>query len=653
MHKSKLFTVLVLATIACQLPSVFLGNDTETEATPTQNSSQETPSQSGLVLQPEKAPTLAGCPVFPVDNIWNVPVDQMPVDKNSQAYIQSIGADLPLHPDFGSGLYDGGPIGIPITVVPASQQPVPVAFDYEDESDPGPYPIPANSPIEGGPDSDGDRHILIVDQDNCKLYELFYAFPESDGSWSAASGAIYDLNSNNLRPETWTSADAAGLPILPGLIRYEEVATGEINHALRFTAPQTRQAFVWPARHFASDLTDEAYPAMGQRFRLRADFDASGFSPEVQVIIKALKTYGMILADNGSPWFISGSPNEAWDNDALVELKQITGSDFEAVDVSSLMVDPNSGQARVVSQPSAPSQPESTNGHITYSLENGKVYRIQAQEGAQPEDISAALDNFSPGKEDSSLILSPDGQWMVLTTDRFGCADWPCLAILSGDLSNAEAVMSGGDVIHPEGISVVASGGNLIVYPAPDGPHDLDLWAVTRQADGWSTPTLLTRDSSLDVHRYPAISADGSKVIFTCEKGPIGTNGKSLCEVGVNGEGFRLVLTPAQGPGGQSLTDLHQPDYAPDGSLVFEADVRGEQIWRLEPGASTPALITDEFANDNSPCVLPDGRVVSLWLDRPGATGAHELKVMQPDGSSFFILLPDLDVFDIGLGCGE
>jgi hypothetical protein len=221
-----------------------------------------------------------------------------------------------------------------------------VDFDYAEESDPGPYPIPADAPIEGGDLSSGDRHVLVLDRDACILYELYAAYPQPDGSWEAGSGAVFDFNSNALRPAGWTSADAAGLPILPGLVRYEEVASGEIQHALRFTAPQTRQAYVWPARHFASNLTDAAYPPMGMRFRLKAGFDISGFSEEMQVILRALKKYGMILADNGSAWYLSGAPDSRWDNDFLVnELGQVKGSDFEAVDESSLMVGPDSGQA--------------------------------------------------------------------------------------------------------------------------------------------------------------------------------------------------------------------------------------------------------------------------------------------------------------------
>ncbi len=273
-------------------------------------------------------------------------MDTLPVHPNSAAYVNTIGAGDYVHADFGSGEWDGGPIGIPYVVVPGTQPGVDVSFYWDDQSDPGPYPIPPDPPIEGGPDADGDRHILILDSDDCVLYELFYAWPENDGTWSAHSGAIFDLSSHALRPETWTSADAAGLPILPGLVRWDEVAAGEINHALRFTAPETQEAYLWPARHHASDFTGVEYPPMGLRMRLKANYDISGFSPEVQVILRALKKYGLILADNGSPWYISGVPDEQWDNDLLHELHAIDGSAFEAVDVSSLMLHPDSGQVK-------------------------------------------------------------------------------------------------------------------------------------------------------------------------------------------------------------------------------------------------------------------------------------------------------------------
>jgi hypothetical protein len=226
-----------------------------------------------------------------------------------------------------------------------------VTFYYAQESDPGPYAIPTDAPIEGGPDSDGDRHVLVVDRERCTLYELYDAHPRPDGSWEAGSGAIWPLDSNALRPAGWTSADAAGLPILPGLVRYDEVAAGEVRHAIRVTAPQTRREYVWPARHYASRLTDERYPPMGTRFRLRADYPTAGYTPEVQVILVALKRYGMILADNGAPWFISGAPDERWDNDALHALHQVKGRDFVAVDASGLMVDPDSAAVRATPRP--------------------------------------------------------------------------------------------------------------------------------------------------------------------------------------------------------------------------------------------------------------------------------------------------------------
>jgi hypothetical protein len=264
------------------------------------------------------------------------------VHPKSAAYVNSIGATSTSHADFGSGLWNGAPIGIPFITVPSSQPKVGVTFQYASESDPGPYPIPSNAPIEGGSGSTGDRHVLVIDQTNCVLYELYAAYPQQDGSWTAGSGAIFDLKANNLRPSTWTSADAAGLPIFPGLARYDEYAAGAIKHALRFTAPQTQKAFVWPARHQASSITDTNYPPMGQRFRLKSSFNIATFSPQTQVVLRALQQYGMILADNGSAWYVSGAPDGRWDNNQLHELGQLHGTDFEAVDESSLMVDPNS-----------------------------------------------------------------------------------------------------------------------------------------------------------------------------------------------------------------------------------------------------------------------------------------------------------------------
>ena len=275
-------------------------------------------------------PSAPRCSIFPKSNVWNQRVDRLPVAANSDAIIRSIGPDETLHPDFGSGLWEGAPIGIPITVVRGRQAKTRLRFEYADESDRGPYPIPRNVKIEGGRQSNGDRHALILDRDNCRLYELFALYPERNG-WRAGSGAIWNLRTNRLRPAGWTSADAAGLPILPGLARYEEVRRGRIRHALRFTVFETRRAFVFPARHFASSLTDRALPRMGERLRLRGDYDISRLPRQARVIARALKEYGMLVADNGSDWYVSGAPHRGWDNDALHELGRIRGADFEVV----------------------------------------------------------------------------------------------------------------------------------------------------------------------------------------------------------------------------------------------------------------------------------------------------------------------------------
>ena len=279
------------------------------------------------------APRLPGapkCPLFPVSNVWNKRVDSLPPAPNSDAIIGAIGADTGLHPDFGT-VWDGKPNGIPYTIASKTTKRYRLSFEYASESDKGPYPIPSNVKIEGG----SDHHALIVDRDSCKLYEL-YALQRSGSGWSAGSGAIWNLRSNKLRPATWTSADAAGLPILPGLVRYDEVARGHIDHALRFTVDNTRNTFIYPARHQASDQTDPSLPPMGLRVRLRADVDISGYPKPVRVILTALKRYGMIVADNGSSWFISGAPDPRWNDDALHAIGGITGADFEVVDTSSL-----------------------------------------------------------------------------------------------------------------------------------------------------------------------------------------------------------------------------------------------------------------------------------------------------------------------------
>ncbi|MCA9031844.1 MAG: hypothetical protein KDA66_13605 [Planctomycetaceae bacterium] len=313
------------------------------EADSTDTSDRVVPpaTENGVAALGPNSP-LGGLQVFPPDNPWNQPVDKADVDPLSEVIIKAIGADKNLFPDFGAGTWNGAAIGIPYYVVDGKQKSVPISFTaYGDQSDPGPYPIPADAPVEGAPNTDGDRHVIIVDRDNHKLYELFRAFSIANGQmWRADSGAIFDLSSNAKRPEGWTSADAAGLPIFPGLARYEEaVELGEIKHALRFTVSKTRRAYVAPASHHASREENPLLPPMGMRVRLKADFDITEYPAEAQVILKCLKKYGMILADNGSDWYISGAPDPRWNDDALRTLRQVKGSDLEVIQMEGLVID--------------------------------------------------------------------------------------------------------------------------------------------------------------------------------------------------------------------------------------------------------------------------------------------------------------------------
>ena len=300
-----------------------------------------TPASAGTPL-----PGAPNCPMFPADNVWNTPIANLPVNPQSAAWLASMDASTTnLHPDFGPSDDPSTPYGIPYTVVSPSQPEVPITFQYADESDPGPYPFSASTPIEGGQQSTGDRHAIMVNPATCTLYELWDAQYSASGS-TAGSGAIWNLNSNALRPAGWTSADAAGLPILPGLVRYDEVQSGVITHAIRMTAETTDTSYIWPARHEAGSSSNPDLPPMGARFRLKADYNISGYSAQAQVVLRAMQQYGLILADNGSNWYFGGTADENWPIALVNELKQVPASAFEAVDESSLMIDPNSGQAR-------------------------------------------------------------------------------------------------------------------------------------------------------------------------------------------------------------------------------------------------------------------------------------------------------------------
>ncbi len=302
---------------------------------------------------PSASANIAGCPMFPTDNVWNARVDALPVHPQSAAYVNSIGASKPLHPDFGAGDWAGYHIGMSYATVNGSQPLVPINYTaYGSESDAGPFPIPPDAPVEGGNyiTNTGDRHVLVVDTTNCKLYELFNAWKQPDNSWNADSGAVFTLTANApLRPAGWTSADAAGLPILPGLTRYDEVVSGVITHALRFTV-HCSAGYIWPARHRADYGSCANPPPMGLRFRLKASYPITpSLNPQVKVILTALKQYGMFVADNSSSgdWYLSGTHDANWNDDRLLnELRLVHGSDFEAVDESGLMVNVNSGQVR-------------------------------------------------------------------------------------------------------------------------------------------------------------------------------------------------------------------------------------------------------------------------------------------------------------------
>ncbi|MEO6511870.1 MAG: hypothetical protein ABIO16_12810 [Nocardioides sp.] len=287
----------------------------------------------------------AACPAFPADSWWHADVSQLPVHERSSQWLSHMSTDRDLHPDFGPSYGDGPNYGIPVTVVDGSHPKVRVRFDYADESDRVRYPLGNDTRIEGGRNSGGDMHAIVVDRSTCMLYETWNTRVSGD-TWRAGSGAVWSLRSNDLRPDGWTSSDAAGLPILPGLLRWKEVKNGRVDHAIRFTTDTTSSWHLWPARHDAGSTSEKSYPPMGARFRLKASFSLSGFSAKARVVLRAMKTYGLVLADNGSPWYFQGEQNKHWPSAFVEDLKRIPASAFEAVDTASLMVDPDSAQVR-------------------------------------------------------------------------------------------------------------------------------------------------------------------------------------------------------------------------------------------------------------------------------------------------------------------
>jgi hypothetical protein len=364
--------------------------------------------QNGVASAGTPVPGEPKCPMFPADNVWNTPIANLPVNSHSAAWLGSMQArSTDLHPDFGPSGDPSGPYGIPYTVVPAGHQFINIAFQYASESDPGPYPFGPDTPIEGGQNSTGDRHALMVDPGTCTLYELYDALYNASGS-TAGSGAIWNLNSNALRPAGWTSADAAGLPILPGLVRYDEVESGSITHAIRMTAETTDTSYIWPARHEAGAHPDPSLPPMGARFRLDASFDISGFSPQAQVVLRAMKEYGLIVADNGSNWYFGGTADPSWPLSLVDELKRIPASSFEAVDESSLMVNPDSGQAKQFPGPvTGIAAPRSGSGYWLTDAEGAVSAHNVANHGSMAgTPLNAPI---------SHIVSTPDGggYWLV------------------------------------------------------------------------------------------------------------------------------------------------------------------------------------------------------------------------------------------------
>jgi hypothetical protein len=344
-------------------------------------------SQSCSSMSLGRGASLNGFIPFPADNAWNQDISSAPVDPNSIAIINFIGASTPLHPDFGAGLYAGQTIGIPYIVVSGSPFVNIIYTAYGSESDPGPMPVPKNAPIEGYPNpGNGDRHVLVLDRDNWWLYELYSSYPQKNGNWKAGSGAVWDLLNDEQRPYTWTSADAAGLPVFAGLARYDEVASGAIQHALRFTLQSSATAFTPPASHWAGNSTNQYAAPMGMRMRLQASYDISSYPPQAQVVLAALKKYGMIMADNGSSMFISGDPDNRWDNNDLGTLKQVPASAFEVVLIDPLYTPNNvpTGPAPAISSFTANPATVSAGQPVTLSwnVTGASYFVVSPQVGA-------------------------------------------------------------------------------------------------------------------------------------------------------------------------------------------------------------------------------------------------------------------------------
>jgi hypothetical protein len=569
-------------------------------------------SQFWFTASATQPPAIGKCPVLPADNIWNTPVVTLPVAANSSTYINTIGATASMHADFGSGLYADGPIGIPFITVPGTQTKYPATFLYASESDPGPYAIPLDAPIEGGSQSTGDRHTTAVDIDNCILYELGNAYSQTS-SWQAGAGAIFSLLSNALRPDTWTSTDAAGLPILPGLVRYDEIAAGEIRHAIRFTVPQTQRAYVWPARHYASSLTDPKYPPMGLRVRLQASFDISGFSAANQVILRALKKYGMMLADNGSAWYISGAPDSRWDNSDLHNLGGITGSAFEVVDVSSLMVDPNSGQARQSGPTVASVIPGSGGGSpqtfaltvadgagaANISLASFLVNSsLSAANGCQIE-FNRALNTFRLMNDAGSAWLGPITVGTVTSLANSQCTVSAAAASTSTSGTNLT-------VYIPLSFALTFSGAKSTFGDAVDNANANSGWVTT---GSWTVPGSSCSITLVAPTSVPVGSAGGSGLTIA-----VSANSGCIWTAVSNATWIHLV-SGANGSGSGAITYNVDPNTSP----LYQTGtigLAGQTITLTQPppvATNTEAFVRQLYLDILSRTADPSG--LSTWVN--------------------------------------
>jgi hypothetical protein len=442
--------------------------------------------------------------LLPPDNPWNTRVDTLPLDPNSADYIAHMAPGTGLHPDFGTA-WEGAPIGIPYVVVPGDQPKVAIDFYYPDESDPGPYPIPPDAPVEGagGPFADGDRHVLVLDPDHQLLYEVYDAHKDGD-HWHAGSGAIFDLTSNALRPDGWTSADAAGLPILPGLVRYDEaVGEGVIDHALRFTVAATQRAYVYPATHFASDQTDPDLPPMGLRLRLRASYDISGFPAELRVVLQALKTYGMMVADNGADWYVGGAPDPRWNDEALSAIRAVKGSDFEVIDSRFLGAD-----AFVVSVPEAVTVREGDRWTAGGSFVDagGSAWTATVDYGAGREPLGLAPDRTF-GLAHTWL---DDGKYRVPVTVTSDAARSAAASVAVRVVNVAPRVRAGGK-------ANVASGA-LLTRRGSFADPGADKWkGAAAWGDGSARTALRLRAEKTFklMHRFPRARGRSYRVVVT------------------------------------------------------------------------------------------------------------------------------------------